>query len=286
MTADAKPVPPFRNILFATDFSGESRAALPYAIALARRYDAKLFLAHVIASEEEAARDGEEARRAAAVLMEPIEKEVHAANVPTQTLLVSGSIHLRLCELVRQYQVELIVAGTHGRTGWKRLVLGSTTEEIFRCAPCPVLTVGPRAIAHPHLPDVQHILCATDFSPESNHAARYAHALARAYGARITMVHVLPGLLASNPEAERLAHIFVEEMRRQLPGVVPGKTYLECRLAFGEPSEEVLRLREPTQADLIVLGARHAGRYATHLLGGVAYRVVAGAECPVLTVPS
>ena len=286
MTADAKPVPPFRNILFATDFSGESLAALPYAIALARRYDAKLYLAHVIGPEEESILDGEEARRAAQVLMEGIERDVHAANVPSQTLLVFGSVHVRLCELVRQHQVDLIVAGTHGRKGWKRLVLGSTAEEIFRCAPCPVLTVGPKAIAHPHLPEVQHILCATDFSPESNHAARYAHALARAYGARITMLHVLPGLLASNPEAEKLAHIFVEEMRRQLPGVVPGKTYLECRLAFGEPSEEVFRLRETTQADLIVLGARHAGRYATHLLGGVAYRVAAGAECPVLTVPS
>ncbi|HXE91688.1 MAG TPA: universal stress protein [Terriglobales bacterium] len=286
MTGDAEPVPPFRNILFATDFSGESRAALPYALALARRYDAKLFLAHVIVPEEETLRDGEEARRAAQLLMEEIEKEAQGANVPTQTLLACGSIHVRLCELVRQHQVDLIVTGTHGRTGWKRLVLGSTAEEIFRCAPCPALTVGPKAITRAHLPDVQHILCATDFSPESSHAARYAHALARAYDARITMLHVLPGLLASNPEAEKLAHIFVEEMRRQLPGVIPGKTYLECRLAFGEPSEEIFRMREASQADLVVLGARRAGRYATHLLGGVAYRVVARAECPVLIVPS
>jgi universal stress protein A len=134
-----------RKILFPTDFSHTGDAALAYATALARAFGATLLIVHV--EEPPVAYGGGEMYYGIAEpdydelqrmleRIEPIEP-----GVPCQRRLVTGEPARTIVELARQEGVDLIVMGTHGRTGLRRLVMGSIAEAIVRTAPCAVLTL-------------------------------------------------------------------------------------------------------------------------------------------------
>ena len=142
-----------KNILFATDFSEASQAALPYAAAIARRYDSQLHIAHIMspASYVIPSQPGdpvtidsihEAARADVRQRMETLAS--HLKTVPHHTYVREGEVWESLSDIIRTHEIDLLVVGTHGRTGVKKLLLGSKAEEILRLAPCPVLTVGPK----------------------------------------------------------------------------------------------------------------------------------------------
>jgi nucleotide-binding universal stress UspA family protein len=142
-----------KNILFATDFSEASQAALPYAAAIARRYDSQLHVAHIMspASYVIPSQPGdpvtldsihEAARADVHQRMEAVAS--HLKTVPHHTYVREGEVWESLSNLIQTHEIDLLVVGTHGRTGMEKLVLGSKAEEILRMAPCPVLTVGPK----------------------------------------------------------------------------------------------------------------------------------------------
>src|ERR1700730_17185073 len=137
-----------KHILYATYFSPGAEAALPYVKGLSKQYEAQVHAVHVrlpatypIVGPEmmpqyiEAAE--EQAKFAAQNLHEML------ASVPHDVSVTEGDLWPTLSDMVRQQNIDLIVIGTKGRTGWGRALLGSVAEEIFRRAPCPVLTVGP-----------------------------------------------------------------------------------------------------------------------------------------------
>jgi len=136
---------PFKTILFATDFSPASRVAFGIASALARDYKARMIAMHVV----EPARVGfaefttyvgpEENRGAAMAMLQALK-----APSPTVTIeyrLLEGDPATVIAETAEETEADLIVMGTHGRTGLSRIVMGSVAEEVLRRAPCPVLTV-------------------------------------------------------------------------------------------------------------------------------------------------
>ena len=118
-----------------------------------------------------------------------------------ECVAVEGNVAPEIVRLARELPADLIVMGTHGRTGFDRLMLGSVTERILRKAPCPVLTVPRRAPdAVPVGPVLfKRILCAIDYSPSAMKALTYATSLAEQAGAHLTAVHVLEHLPVLEP---------------------------------------------------------------------------------------
>jgi nucleotide-binding universal stress UspA family protein len=137
------------NILFATDFSPAAAAAFSYAVAIANRYQSKLYVAHVISSdsvellEDEPARVLiENTRKEAARRMTELLEPLHLPRDRYEIEVAEGVIYEALADIIRRHHMDIAVLGTHGRRAFKKLLMGSVAEEVFRMAPCPVLTVG------------------------------------------------------------------------------------------------------------------------------------------------
>lgn len=285
-----------KNILYLTDFSEPSEAALPFAISVAREYGAKVHAFHVLIptvytyetpdligvaleAQEEAAREN----------MQRVESQL--AGLPHESIIERGTaIWPWLVEALNDHAIDLIVLGTHGRTGAQKLLLGSVAEEVFRRSHVPVLTIGPAEHSGAHkAAKFRRVLFATDFTAESLAAAPYALSMAQENDAALILLHVM-----KEPETrltDRAAEDAKSKALYQLHEIVPATAELWCRpqavVQFGNPAEQILRVAKERDADLIVLGIRDAGGFvgaATHLERTTAHKVVVHAPCPVLTV--
>ena len=211
------------------------------------------------------------------------------ATVPHNVTVTEGDLWSTITDTVRKQNIDLIVIGTRGRTGVGRALLGSAAEEIFRRAPCPVLTVGPHVSKDTERRlEMKEILYATDFSPESFSALPYAVSLAQEHQARLTILHVI-----GEQEVGELVHAenYVESTQRRLRELVPAEAKPWCepnfRVERGSAAKKILEVATALGADLIVLGVRGAAGHmgaTTHVLRAIAHHVVTQAECPVLTV--
>jgi nucleotide-binding universal stress UspA family protein len=276
-----------KRLLFATDFSRASAGALPYALAIAEKYGAKLYAAHITpepvglpASVREGlhalgAKPDRKDREALLYL------EAQMRRVPHEILSQTGDVWTELSEMVRTKEIGLIVIGTHGRAGAGKVLMGSVAEKIFRHAPCPVLTVGPDVSGEPgSIADLHEILFPTDFSPESLAALPYAISLAQEDKARLYLLHAArPSEAAEAPLEARLRNLVSPE----------AKLFCEPKIfvEFGPPAERIVALAEELGTDLIVLGVKRTPSFfepSTHLPQAIAYKVVSQATCPVLTV--
>jgi len=280
------------NILFATDFSPHSNAALPYALAIAHQYGARLFGAHVISSDE-FLYPSPEVWPAHLQQEEQLQEEVvtrleeQLRGVPHQALSGIGNVWAVLRRMVSEHDIDLIVVGSHGRTGARKLLMGSVAEKLFRQASCPVLTVGPRVVDQKSsVAEFNHILFATDFGKESAAAASYAVSVAHEHQARLSLLHILqqrhPGAVSPEPSSDLLF--------RRLRDLVPPDTELlshpDYFIQFGLPAERILQFSSAHEIDLIVVGVHphEAVSAVTHLAHTTAQHIVAHAACPVLTV--
>jgi nucleotide-binding universal stress UspA family protein len=276
------------NVLFATDFSLSSLRALPYAAGIARQFGSKLRIAHVVPPEDypsglnsldEAARV---ACQAAQLKLNTLIDCDLLHDIPHATLVSHGDIWIGLSDFMRKHGVDLLVMGTNGRSGVKKVLLGSVAEEAMRESQCPVLTVGPES----HVAEergFRQILYATDFSADSLAAAPYALAFAGNYSSRLTLVHALEGL----PESP---YLDAQMARVRLRELVPLRVNLAATpniiVEMGSPADVILKTADDTASDLIVIGAHGAGALArlTSHFGSVAHKIVCRALCPVLTV--
>jgi nucleotide-binding universal stress UspA family protein len=287
-----------RNILFLTDFSAPSEVALPFAAAIARRYGAKVYSLHafepdplVYTTPELAIAAMEAAEENAQVAMLQVESQF--SGLPHETILERGlGVWDAVQQSIREHEIDLIVLGTHGRTGAEKLLLGSVAEEIFRRSPVPVLTIGPGVRKGTHSGGWFHrVLFATDFTTASLAAAPYAVSLAQENQARLLLVHVMRPPEQKSKKEEQRFELSVAEVIHQLYETVPKTLELsippEIGVEYGEPAVRILDAAKRRAADLIVLGVRSAaGRIgaATHLEHATAHKVVAHAGCPVLTI--
>lgn len=211
-------------------------------------------------------------------------------------MVATGSPAHIVLDTAQKLSVGLIVMGTHGASGFERLMLGSVTEKVLRKANCPVLVVPRRADAPSGAPIVfRRILCAVDFSPCSHQAVSYALSLAEEAGGSLTLLHVVEGF---DEEPPPLSHFDVPEYRQhlektaadRLDALVPKETrsWCDCRTVVraGKAHREILHAAATNEVDLIVLGVRGRNAVDLALFGSTANQVVRAAECPVLTVRS
>jgi len=281
-------------ILYLTDFSEPSEAALPFASSIAREYGAKIYTLHVLIPPAHTYETPEMTALALSA-----QEEVAVANMQRVNSQFSGLAHENHIErgtgiwppvqaAIGEYGVDLVLTGTHGRTGAKRLLMGSVAEEIFRRSLVPVLTIGPAEKHGVHRSGrFHHVLLATDFSEQSLAAAPYALSLAQENEARLTLVHVM-----KDPDVfDKAAEDRISSAMFRMHEIVPADAESWCRpdavVRFGSPADQILKLAVERDADLIVMGVR--GNHgvpgaATHLERATAHKVVAHAPCPVLTV--
>jgi nucleotide-binding universal stress UspA family protein len=281
------------KILVTTDFSEVSDRALEYALALARRYDARIYLAHVItpdpfqfAEPQLAQATYEKVRQAAEEGVTDILISGKLRGVPHEVLMEEGNVWLTLEQMIAKHEIDLVVTGTHGRGKVQKLLIGSIAEEIFRKADCAVLTVGP-AVPNEQKKEVElnHILFATDFGPGAEKAAAYAFSLAQEHNATLTLLHVIESATAYTEESvARMREINVVRLQKLLPEGSENWCKPEFRATFGAAVEEILNVARDSKADLIVMGAKARNTLAGHAPMTVAYNVVSKATCPVLTV--
>jgi nucleotide-binding universal stress UspA family protein len=284
------------NILVGMDFSAASERALEYALALARRYEARVYLAHVITSDanvmlapELMASGHEREERDAQEKMGEILISGRLREVAHETVIEHGSLWPTIEALIGKHQIDLVVVGTERVGGLQKMLLGSGAEQIFRQAMCPVLTVGPAATGGaPKEIEFKNILFATDFGLGAEREAAYAFSFAQEHQANLTLLHVVTH---ADDYSEAGLALKRDAISRELAELAPigGEVWCkpEFRMRLGEPVEEILAVAREMKADLIVIGAKRGkGLAAGHRPNTTAYKVVCGAPCPVLTVRS
>lgn len=282
-----------RNILYPTDFTRSSVSALPSARTLARSYRATLHALHVVVPDALAYMTPEYLReefelqeREAVKRMRQLEQRLtdisHTVNV-TRSKDVWSAVEA----FVKDLEIDLIVVGTHGRSGLKRLLAGSGAEQILRRSGVPVMIVGPsqrqaRFDGHFH-----RVIFPSDFTPQSLAAVPYAISVAHENHAALTLLHVIKkeGRDRSVPRDG----LSIAEALHRLHDIVPeeleSRTQAQALVDHGEPADCILETAKSQNADLIVLGVSGGGGLfaATHL-ENTAHRVISRSACPVLTV--
>ena len=204
-------------------------------------------------------------------------------DVPHEEILQRGELWDAIADIIEKKNIDLVVAGTHGRHGLKKLVLGSAAEKIYRQARCPVLTIGPEALECGEANwEVKEILFATDFSETSLHALPYALSLAEENQASLTFLNVAPMVPYQYKEAVEAS------TRRKLEALMPAEPWCspDFVVSFEFPAQGILQVARERSADLIVLGVKKPGTLTltSHLPWSTASDVVSAAPCPVLTV--
>jgi len=292
-TAVEKPRLVLKNILLTTDFLEPSQRAIPFAAALARRYNAHLFVANVIEQipmssvpmdtmPPDLERDEERAQRR---MVEFTHKD-ELLGLHVDAIVEPGFLWPVVGWILEKEKIDLVVLGTHGRRAFSRLVIGSAAEEIFRQANCPVLTIGPnvdpaRAVKQ----KMDKILFTTDFSTGSARALDYALKLTAEHDAQLLMVHVVQASALPFDITDE----FVTESEAKLKDMIPHEQMPTSPPPFfltliGVPSEQVLNFAAREDVDLIVMGMHKGTDMSPHWPNEFAAKVIASAKCPVLSM--
>jgi nucleotide-binding universal stress UspA family protein len=288
-----------KRVLCPVDFSDFSVSAYEYALTVAEYYKADLVALHAVelskypyADYVGATGDFVDLSRALCdggkVKLRDFVKQHSRRGVEPQLVVDQGNASDLILSFAQEHKVELIVMGTHGRRGFDRLVLGSTTDRVMRRACSPVLvvsnpahnvmTTGP---AGRH--QLKRILYCTDFSVHSERALDYAISLAAEYDAELTLLHVAedaPDLART----EALVATRRQELDRLIPGGKRGNLKLKTAVRLGKPYEEIVRHAEQEQISLITMTARGGDALNLAVFGSTTYRVIQLGPCPVLAV--
>jgi nucleotide-binding universal stress UspA family protein len=206
-------------------------------------------------------------------------------------------IHRAILEQAASTPTDLLVVGSHGRSGFERLLLGSVTEKLMHKAPCPIMVVPPGASeTRPGEPiQFRRMLCAVDFSDASLHALAYATAMAEEADARLTVLHVIemPPELRENTlseefDVDRIRAAAEPAALQRLRTLVTeeAQTYctVETAVREGAAYREILEVAVAKNVDLIVMGVQGRGALDLAIFGSNTTRVARAASCPLLIV--
>jgi nucleotide-binding universal stress UspA family protein len=296
------------RILCAVDFSEFSRRALDHALSVARSHRSTVTVLNVITPAPAAVASnyffGAETppplllsmmdRETATRELERLVRTESVPGVNVETVVAeSFEVHREILAQAARLHPSLLVLGTHGRSGFERLFLGSTAEKVLRKASCPVMTVPPKA------PDAmvsgpvpfRQIVCGVDFSKSSRAALDYAMSLAREDRAALAIVHVIdthPMYVDFAPPAAIDLHAWTRQASAGLHDLVAEQVRVTCNVTEvvreGRPYEEILGLARELEADLIVLGVHGRGAADLFFFGSTTHHVLREGQCAVLTL--
>jgi nucleotide-binding universal stress UspA family protein len=299
-----------RRILCPIDFSDHSRRALDHAGAIARWYGSRITALHVCS----AAPVGEsapgpvvlEAAMLTAIDREQLRVDIKAfvdaesaARIPIEVVIREGHPAAEIVSEASSMDADLLVIGTHGRSGWERLLLGGVAERVLRKATCPVLTVPTQCLNGPATAILyKRMFCPVDFSQSSLRALEYAVSLAQEAEGQLVVLHVAAHELGQTgdgaslmPDQDMTIADFLKERedatRQRLQEYVAGVAELcsvETMMTHGKPWREILRIAAERQSQMIVMGVQGRGAADLMFFGSTTQHVVRQAACPVLTL--
>lgn len=287
-----------RRILWPTDFSQGADQAFPHAAALASWHEAELHVLNVTEDRSKGSSNADfpvsEATLSGLLSVEG-EPPQHV-DLDALTLVQEQREHTSppgaIVEYTEDLDIDLVVAGTHGRRGLQRLLIGSVAEEVLRTAPCPVLTVRTGDDTAPAW-GVRNILVPTDFSDASLEALRHAKELALTYGAQITLLHAVEEVVYPSAYGVEPANLpgpqvidRVEDSLADLARTEIGYEHVVVQANVGYAPSTILDYAETNEVDLVVIATHGRTGLERMLLGSVAERVVRRSPAPVFTVKS
>ena len=295
-----------QRILFPTDFSTCAEGAYRHAALLAYHIGAELHLLHVAEADDPPLAWPDAADTDFRITVEDILADLGfppagGASDLDLTEVVAEEVEGRrpaeaIVEYARDEEIDLVVMGTHGRSGWRRGVLGSVAETVVRQAPCPVLTVRPRsAYASGEAPwPPRRVLLAVD-APDlegaaPSLAAHWATRLAHAYRAPLDIVHVVrpPAVSLADPRAGARARTRVRNALLALADVLCTESEaplsVQVTVRSGEPIRVIEAVARENDTHLLVVGSHGRRGPRRALLGSVAEALLRSAPCPTLVV--
>lgn len=298
---------PSRRILCPIDFSEASAAALDAAVALARLYGAQVRVLHVLPDPVTSAVPPwtaltpylvpipADTREKVLASAREFAKKASEERVLDDVEIVEGDPARTIVERADALGVIMVVLGTHGLSGFERLILGSVAEKVLRRAGCPVLTV-PRVLAvGAHGSPFGTVLCPVDLSAVSAKAIETAASLAGAAKARLVVLHVVEQF-PEGPEPDELGHFNVPEYRRMvtqratasLHALVPDEVRRNIPtdevVTGGKAWRAVIDAVKGHGASIIVMGVTARSPLDLLVFGSTTNQVVRHADVPVMTV--
>jgi nucleotide-binding universal stress UspA family protein len=294
----------FKTILCATDFSDFSNYTIRYGVALAKEFAAKLFVCHII-DLSSVAIYGEfqldpigQQNRIMKDANAQLQDLIGTQPVEWEPLISVGKAADEISRAVAEQDIDLVITATRGRSGLKRLLLGSVTERLMRILSCPLLVV--RGTEQKMVSTAEQkiklakILVGCDFSPDSSLAFEHGLSLAQEFQSELHLAHVIEPPVQPNlfKEETTLAgdiqanyhKLLMQKLRDMIPEDAANWCKPKTRILEGQPYEELVNYSEANDIDMIVLGVRGHGLVKSLLLGSTTDRVVRKAPCPVLSV--
>lgn len=294
----------FRNIICATDFSEFTEGIVAYGIAMAKKYEATLYICHVVdlstvSAYGEAVFDPiEYQQRFMESARREIDRLLDGAGIDYQPLITLGNTTDEIARLAKEYIADMVITATHGRSGLKRFFLGSVTERLMRTLPCPLLVLRSNEEAteqslQQKFP-FKKIMVGCDFSRDSELALEYSLSIAQEFESELHLVHVVEPsgykdlFKLQNQTGEKFKEELYEMIKEKLNALVPRDAldwiHLDTRLLVGKPYAELIRYAGMHEIDMIALGIRGHGMVEELLVGSTTDRVIRQAPCPVLSI--
>jgi nucleotide-binding universal stress UspA family protein len=291
------------KILFATDFSDAAEHAQAYAFALAKRFKAPLVVVHVVDTAypsyagvygfgAEVELHIDEVKRYAQEQLVRVTESARDHGLTADPHLLATHPPEAIVDEAVAKGCDLIVLGTHGRSGVDHFLFGSTAERVVRLSTVPVLSVKPREKEFLELGtlSIKTVLCPCDLSPASEQAVELAADMCRLFGAELVLLHVIdsrvsyPLMLpeAKLPTADELranANQRLDALAAKLGKVKSRKVVVD-----GVPHKLILEQAKKIGADLLVMTTHGRHGMTRALLGSTAEKVVRTAPLPTLTV--
>ena len=294
-----------KRILCPIDFSEYSRQAINRAVALAGEYSGTITALHVV-TQAVPPRPPDLPVLYPPIVFTPDDLEQFRTHTrqfveqqndgaPIDVIVAVGNTATEIVRVAEELPADMIVIGTHGRSGFDRLMLGSVTERILRRVRCPVLTVPRRHGSDWVYPQrlFTRILCATDFSASSRKALSFASSIAERANAELTVIHVVELMptfepaVVGLPDEKDYRLLGTADARERLHAELAGRVALNRRVGevvtSGKPYREILCVAEEQRSDLIVIGV-HSGIAGLPAFGSTVNHVVRQATCPVLSL--
>lgn len=299
-------MPAIQHILCPVDFSPTSEHALNFATVIARRLKAQVTLLHTysmpnfVMPEGAMLPDAElstQLSTEAQTRLNELLAKYNQRGVHLKGELKLGAPSTEISRVASEDKADLIVMGTHGRTGLEHALLGSVAERVVRSSTVPVLTIREPHAGDKHAQtltaDVKRIVCPVDFSDASAKATTYAAELARQLGAELHLLHVLPTVAyAMVAESYTVKPDLVRELKQEVKqrvedlraSLASDTLKVEASMVEGVPYKAIHEAAHKLNADLLVMGTHGRTGFAHLLLGSVTERVVRTSTIPVLTV--
>ena len=288
----------YRKVLIPVDFSEYSETAFRYALSFAKQTGARLSLAHVSTalhcSRTELYGDSPELDDALRAHVQRLQRQIsryigeaNREDVPVDyAILEADDVVNKLLDYLAEHAYDLVIMGTHGRTGLKHLFLGSIAEKIVRYSPVPVLTL------HKCAGDcrIRKILVPVGFSRHSLEAIENAVDLAQGLGGSVMLLHVIERVIypAFYPEGYTPVIDFEPQLHQRIMNKLnhliedyPGVS-VDARISAGKPSDEIIEHARSHNAGLIVMATRGLSGLEHLLVGSTTERVMRLSEVPVL----